>query len=204
MAEFRKPSRSARENDAGDNKLKLTGSKGSQVVSPYDGVINLASSGNVIIKHTIEGKILYSHIEGLGTIYVAKNQKVNSGETIGTFGDNPIIFYLFDGSKNLKTKNYIGVEFDKNNNSSGNKEEKKPNTTTQDEFQRKDYGEFKLTSGLSPLHQMWADFNAIPLKALKSGMDNIFPEKPPFNKKEWVERAQKLIEEIERIKSLLK
>ena len=155
------------------------------------------------IKHNIDGKTIYSNFRNVGTILISRGQNVTSGSPLGRFGSNPIEFYLDDGSKNLDTGDFIGKTFGKtktDGNSGSNRRSSGSYSDSEDSKLRgrKDYGAFKLTQGLSPFHQVWADTLAIPLTMATGAVSNIFPKKENF------ESQKKLIEEIERIKTLLK
>lgn len=202
MAEFIKPS-SGTKKSIGDKKLEFQGRSLDKLVSPYDGVVEAASGNEIIIKHNIDGKSIFSNFKNVGTILTSRGQNVSSGSPIGRFGSNPIEFYLDDGSKNLDTDDFFGKSFGKtktDGDSGSNRRSSSSNSDSKDSKirSRKDYGAFKLTQGLSPFHQVWADTLALPLTMATGAVSNIFPKKENF------ENQKKLIEEIERIKTLLK
>ena len=201
MAEFKTPY-SGRQRITGD-KIEFQGKDLDKILSPYDGVVEVASGNEIIIKHSIDGKTIYSNFRNVGTILISRGQNVTSGSPLGRFGSNPIEFYLDDGSKKLNTGDFIGKTFGKtktDGNSGSNRRSSGSYSDSEDSKLRgrKDYGAFKLTQGLSPFHQVWADTLAIPLTMATGAVSNIFPKKENF------ESQKKLIEEIERIKTLLK
>ena len=204
MAEFKTPY-SGTKKSIGDKKLELQGKELDKILSPYDGVVEVASGNEIIIKHNIDGKTIYSNFKNVGNILTSRGQNVTSGSPLGRFGSNPIEFYLDDGSKNLDTGDFIGKTFGKTNaggDSGSNRRSSGSDSESESKDSklrgRKDYGAFKLTQGLSPFHQVWADTLAIPLTMATGAVSNIFPKKENF------ESQKKLIEEIERIKTLLK
>ena len=205
MAEFVKPSSGTKKN-LGDKKLEFQGRSLDKIVSPYDGVVETAAGNEIIIRHNIDGKSIFSNFKNVGTILTARGQNVSSGSPIGRFGSNPIEFYLDDGSSNLDTDDFFGKTFGKtktDGDSGSNKRTSGINSDSKDSKirSRKDYGAFKLTQGLSPFHQVWADTLALPLTMATDAMSSIFPSK---GKKESFEHQKAVLEEIERIKSLLK
>ena len=201
MAKFKTPY-SGKQTITGD-KIKLEGRELDKILSPYDGVVEVASGNEIIIKHSIDGKTIYSNFRNVGTILISRGQNVTSGSPLGRFGSNPIEFYFDDGSKILNTGEFIKKTFGKtktDGNSGSNRRSSGSYSDSEDSKLRgrKDYGAFKLTQGLSPFHQVWADTLAIPLTMATGAVSNIFPKKENF------ESQKKLIEEIERIKTLLK
>jgi hypothetical protein len=204
MAEFKTPY-SGRQRITGD-KIEFQGKDLDKILSPYDGVVEVASGNEIIIKHSIDGKTIYSNFRNVGTILISRGQNVTSGSPLGRFGSNPIEFYLDDGSKKLNTGDFIGKTFGKtktDGNSGSNRRSSGSYSDSKDSKirSRKDYGAFKLTQGLSPFHQVWADTLALPLTMATDAMSSIFPSK---GKKESFEHQKAVLEEIERIKSLLK
>ena len=60
MAEFKTPY-SGTKKSIGDKKLELQGKELDKILSPYDGVVEVASGNEIIIKHNIDGKTIYSN-----------------------------------------------------------------------------------------------------------------------------------------------
>lgn len=73
---------------------------GDRIISPYDGevvsVSNTECDGNIRIKHSFDGKTIYSNFCGVGRSNVLSGQNVYQSKPIGSFGDKEIKYEVID------------------------------------------------------------------------------------------------------------
>ena len=99
MAEFRKPS-NGKMSKMGNGSLQFESYPMDKIYSPYDGrVISVSFSscgGNVQIEHSFRGSTLISNLCEVSTIFVARGDRVSSGQVIGKLGGNILEYSLED------------------------------------------------------------------------------------------------------------
>ena len=205
MAKFKTPY-SGKQTITGD-KIKLEGRELDKISSPYDGVVEVASGDEIIIKHKIDGKTIYSNFKNVGTILTSRGQNVTSGSPLGRFGSNPIEFYFDDGSKILNTGEFFKKTFGKSENAKEPKNSKENNKNVSYST------DFSKNPELTVAHKMALDAIGLPLSIAKDLAGDIvkpigdmakgLPSKLfPKGKNESYDIS--LNEQIERIKNLMK
>jgi hypothetical protein len=156
-----------------------------------------------MIEHNFKGSVLISNICEAATILVARGDKVSSGQVVGRLGGSTLEYSLEDSRGNkLNPKSFFGVSGD-DSTSTETKKEKTKSKEKYKNYEKKSDG-FELTPGLTIAHQVFADILAAPLNIFKG--KKIFTPGKLFKGKtsESISNQEKLIEEIQRIKSLLK
>jgi hypothetical protein len=194
MSTFIKPS-SGSSTKKSDNVIEFVSHAMDNIMSPFDGVVSKVSTstcgGQITISHDVKGKKYNSVLCNVPNILVASGQKVSSGQEVGRFGTNPILYSLNDGSSNVNTNKFFDVDFSEKEEKE--KEKEKETGTNKQDPKRKKYGSFELEPGLSVPHQMFADLLATPLRTVKKVLNMGYSsEKTPLK------------EEIDRIKNLMK
>jgi len=167
----------------------------STIVSPYDGdVIETDPSvcnGKIRIKHNINGLFYYTEFCNVNRIKVRNGEFIRKNETVGDLGDNSLKVYVYDNtgrkhsvSEFIKTSNEKTIDPKKEK-----KVEKDSNYNYYNDNPRKDKYPGILTL---PINMALA-----PL--------SIFNDMMSYKgKKKKVEEDEKINEEINRIKELLK
>ena len=204
MAEFRKPS-NGKMSKMGNGSLQFESYPMDKIYSPYDGrVISVSFSscgGNVQIEHSFRGSTLISNLCEVSTIFVARGDRVSSGQVIGKLGGNILEYSLEDQRGNkVNPSVYFGSSDTEPKQERKKSETKKKQEYTNRKSKSDSSSSFELTPGLTVAHQVFADMLGAPLNIFKG--KNFF--KPGKLFKENIDSNQKLTEEIERIKSLLK
>jgi hypothetical protein len=207
MSVFVKPS-NGKMKTLGNDSLQFESYPMDKIYSPYEGrVVSVSQSscgGNIVIEHNFKGSILISNICEAATILVARGERVSSGQVIGRLGGSILDYSLEDSRGNkLNPKSFFGVSGD------DSKSKEKEKTKSKEKYKKYDPDEkesdgFKVTPGLTIAHQVFADALGAPLRIFK-GKKMFTPGKLFKGKKtESISNQGKLIEEIQRIKSLLK
>lgn len=212
MSVFVKPS-NGKMKSSGNDSLQFESYPMDKIYSPYEGrVVSTSQSscgGNIRIEHNFKGSTLISNICEAATILVSRGDRVSSGQVVGKLGSSTLEYSLEDsrGSK-LNPKSFFGVSGD--NSKSTEKKRKTKSKEKYQNYEKKSDG-FEVTPGLTIAHQLFADTLAAPLKVLASplkmfkGVKMFTPGKLLKGKtSESISNQEKLIEEILRIKSLLK
>jgi len=223
MSVFVKPS-NGKMKSSGNDSLQFESYPMDKIYSPYEGrVVSISQSscgGNIRIEHNFKGSTLISNICEAATILVSRGDRVSSGQVVGKLGSSTLEYSLEDsrGSK-LNPKSFFGVSGDNSKKTFGvsgdnsKSTEKKRKTKSKEKYQNyeKKSDGFEVTPGLTIAHQLFADTLAAPLKVLASplkmfkGVKMFTPGKLLKGKtSESISNQEKLIEEILRIKSLLK
>ena len=193
MSTFQKPSTGS-SSKKGDNMIEFSSYVLDNIYSPFDGkVTNLSNSrcgGNIEIKHNFRG------------------DTVNTGQKIGMFGSSPIEYSINDGISNLNPRNFFGVsdtEQIRNKEKKTSREELKP-LDLSNQPNKEVFGKFVKTKGLSAGQQVMVDLLGSPLRAMKNTPffkpGKFFQKSKKTN--ESVDFENRLLEEIQKIKSLLK
>lgn len=90
-----------------EKELILNSYLGDFVIAPYDGIVYSTDidkcGGEVIIKHDVFGKSVYSRMCGVNRISVNPNQRVGKQKNIGIVGKDPIKYTILD-KLNIKKK----------------------------------------------------------------------------------------------------
>ena len=211
MSTFQKPSTGS-SSKKGDNMIEFSSYVLDNIYSPFDGkVTNLSNSrcgGNIEIKHNFRGQNIYSNFCGVSTIYVSRGDTVNTGQKIGMFGSSPIEYSINDGISNLNPRNFFDVsdtEQIRNKEKKTSREELKP-LDLSNQPNKEVFGKFVKTKGLSAGQQVMVDLLGSPLRAMKNTPffkpGKFFQKSKKTN--ESVDFENRLLEEIQKIKSLLK
>ena len=83
-----------------DKKANIISYPNSKLVSPYPGVVvndlTPPCADSIKIKHSFNGETVYSVFCGAKTSVVMGGDVVRQGETIGSFGDDKIKYYIID------------------------------------------------------------------------------------------------------------
>ena len=157
----------------------------------------------VAVEHNFKGSTLISNICDAATILVSRGDKVSSGQVVGKLGGSTIEYSLEDsrGSK-LNPKSFFGVSGDDSKPAETSKEKTKSKGKYKSHEKKSDG--FEVTPGLTIAHQVFADALGAPLRIFKG--KKMFTPGKLFKGKtsESISNQEKLIEEIQRIKSLLK
>jgi len=213
MSVFVKPSNGKMKN-LGNNSLQFESYPMDKIYSPYEGrVVSVSQSscgGNIMIEHNFKGSVLISNICEAATILVARGERVSSGQLIGRLGGSILDYSLEDSRGNkLNPKSFFGLSGEDKKQEERKKEKNKSDRYYKNYEKKSD--SFEVTPGLTIAHQVFADMLAAPLKALASplkmfkGVKMFTPGKLLKGKtSESISNQEKLIEEIQRIKSLLK
>lgn len=206
MSVFVKPS-NGKMKTLGNDSLQFESYPMDKIYSPYEGrVVSTSQSscgGNIVIEHNFKGSVLISNICEAATILVARGDKVSSGQVVGRLGGSTLDYSLEDSRGNkLNPKSFFGVSGD-DSTSIETKKEKTKSKEKYKNYEKKSDG-FELTPGLTIAHQVFADMLAAPLNIFKG--KKMFTPGKLFKGKtsESVSNQEKLIEEIQRIKTLLK
>jgi hypothetical protein len=209
MSVFVKPS-NGKMKTLGNDSLQFESYPMDKIYSPYEGrVVSTSQSscgGNIVIEHNFKGSIVISNICEAATILVSRGDKVSSGQVVGRLGGNILEYSLEDSRGNkLNPKSFFGVSGDDSKSKEKEKEKtKSKEKNKKDNSDGKESDDFKVTPGLTIAHQVFADMLAAPLKVFK-GKKMFTPGKLFKGKKtESISNQGKLMEEIQRIKSLLK
>ena len=208
MNSFQKPS-SGNITKKENSVIEFSSYNLDDVLSPFNGqVTNVSASrcnGNIEIKHKFKGDTIYSNFCNVPTILVSRGDSVSTGQKIGKFGVNPIEYSINDGSRNLSTKLFFGQSDFKEKKEREIDFFKKPKDEPYNPEKEK-FGKFEKTKGLSVGQQVLADLLGSPLRAMKNTPffkpGKFFQKSKKTN--ESVDFENRLLEEIQKIKSLLK
>jgi len=209
MSVFVKPS-NGKMKTLGNDSLQFESYPMDKIYSPYEGrVVSVSQSscgGNIMIEHNFKGSVLISNICEAATILVARGDRVSSGQVVGRLGGSTLEYSLEDSRGNkLNPKSFFGLSGDSNQPEDKEKDKDKDKEKYKEkEYYKKKSDGFELTPGLTIAHQVFADMLSAPLKVFK-GVKMFTPGKLFKGKtSESISNQEKLIEEIQRIKSLLK
>jgi hypothetical protein len=135
---------------------------------------------------------------------VARGDRVSSGQVVGRLGGSTLEYSLEDSRGNkLNPKSFFGLSGEGDKPEDKDKDKEKEKKKKEEKYKKKSDG-FELTPGLTIAHQVFADMLSAPLKVFKD-VKMFTPGKLFKGKKtESISNQGKLIEEIQRIKSLLK
>ena len=207
MSVFVKPS-NGKMKTLGNDSLQFESYPMDKIYSPYEGrVVSVSQSscgGNIMIEHNFKGSVLISNICEAATILVARGDKVSSGQVVGRLGGSTLEYSLEDSRGNkLNPKSFFGVSGDDSTSTETETKKKGSNSKNSNNYTKKSDG-FELTPGLTIAHQVFADMLAAPLNIFKG--KKMFTPGKLFKGKtsESISNQEKLIEEIQRIKTLLK
>lgn len=194
---FTKPSPDGRVDDKKEKYVSFSTNEDSKVVSPYNGYVkDIKDDGSnkkeIFIEHQIDGNTFYSSISGIKTVKTFKGEKVYKNDIIG-FSSDKIYLRFYDSSSRVLKNPYdilqsgsiskleTGNETDKDSEKKDKKDNKPLIKSPESSIKRPALYQGFLKAVTAPL---W-----IAGDILKG------------NKKE---DEEKLNEEIERIKTLLK
>jgi hypothetical protein len=207
MSVFVKPS-NGKMSTLGNDSLQFESYPMDKIYSPYEGrVVSVSQSscgGNIMIEHNFKGSVLISNICEAATILVARGDRVISGQVVGRLGGNTLEYSLEDPRGNkVNPKSFFGLSGDNNKPEDKEKNKDKEKYKEKEYYKKKSDG-FERTRGLTIAHQVFADALGAPLRIFK-GKKMFTPGKLFKGKKtESISNQEKLVEEIQRIKSLLK
>jgi hypothetical protein len=196
-----------------------TPEKTDSILAPFDGVVSNVDyskcDGFIQISHLMNGKVFYSEICGVNkNIYVGGGMDVKKGDVIGNCGGKDITFEVKDGNKekvsiapffiekteldkdnknisDKDNKKEPEKELEKNIEKKNKKKEKEP--TDDDDKKRWDFTGYNPSK---PLPNLFTSLLLTPFAAIEAGL------KP--SKKKTNEDEEKLNEEIQKIKKLIK
>lgn len=187
----------------GSKSVNITANYGSPIVSPYKGIVSDITNDAVTISHNINNQTVYSKFSGINRPQVGINVPLKQGESFAYCDTTDIKYTILDsnGEKMNATPFFNGIDDGTSKPSDEKEKEKEPKKSSEDEF------------GKDPKHNKSyiSDFLAhLALKPFDVIHDKIRPktaaekqkEKEDKDKKE--SEKQKVNEEINRIKQLLK
>lgn len=165
----------------------------STIVSPYDGDIvetdPSVCNGKIRIKHNINALSYYTEFCNVNRIKVRTGEFIRQNEVIGDLGDNNLKVYVYDNTG----KKHSVSEFIKTSDKKQVEPKKEKEKTSNDNY-NKDYNPKSKYPGLYTL----------PINAMLTPL-TIFNDMMSYKgKKKKVEEDEKINEEIDRIKKLLK
>jgi hypothetical protein len=188
------------------------------IVAPFDGVVTLVDKGKcdgfIQISHLINGKVFYSEICGANKnifVFVGGGMDVKKGQTIATCGGKNVTFEIKDGNKDKISISpfMIGLPQKQKDDTQKKKEpeKEKENTNKKKEFEKnkevdslnkKEKKGWDLTTPKDPkeLPNLFTSLMLTPFAFIEKGL------KP--KKKENYEEDEKLNEEIQKIKKMIK
>ena len=194
MIQFINPVSGSRMIDIpGSKSIKLSPGYGTPIVSPYDGVVEDVENDSVTISHNVNNQNVYSKFSGIHRPQVGVNVPLRQGETLA-YGDATDIEYsvMDDNGRKVSVVPYFqGIN---------------PNTTTHnhttsnddDEKKKEKNNRPKPIAGKSYIADFLSDIALSPFKFVHK------PMQKGLNKLSGVKDDDKLNEEIDRIKKLLK
>ena len=164
----------------------------SKIVAPYDGdVVEVDPSvcdGKIKIKHNINGLYYFSEFCNVNRIQVRQGEFVRKNENIGDLGDNSLKVHVYDNNGNKYPISKFIKDSDK-------KPEEKSKYETEDKVEYKDNSRSEYPGEFT-----------LPINTLLTPL-TIFNDMMSYKgkkKKKKVEEDEKINEEIDRIKELLK
>lgn len=164
----------------------------SKIVAPYDGdVVEVDPSvcdGKIKIKHNINGLYYFSEFCNVNRIQVRQGEFVRKNENIGDLGDNSLKVHVYDNNGNKYPISKFIKDSDK-------KPEEKSKYKTDDKVEYKDNSRSEYPGEFT-----------LPINTLLTPL-TIFNDMMSYKgkkKKKKVEEDEKINEEIDRIKELLK
>lgn len=197
---FTKPAADGRIDEKKEKYVSFSTSEDSRVVAPYNGYVKDIKNNNneseIIIKHEIDGKTIYSGVGGVKTVKTYTGERVYKGDIIG-FSTNMIYLRFYDSSFAI-IKNPYKI-FDSGSISDKDLSDSKDSKDSKEDSKKKEKVEVPKLSPDSKkdrpaLYQGFLKAITAPLwiagAALKGDKEK--------------EKKEKLDEEIQKIKSLLK
>jgi hypothetical protein len=193
----------------GSKSVMLTPNYGSPILSPYKGIVYNVNNDSIVIQHSLNNQYVYSKFKGINRFQVGVNVPLKQGESFA-YGDTTDIEYsiLDENDKKLNVMKFING-FDDNTSKTDDKDdkddkdEKKKGTTPK--IPGKSYtSDFLTHVALKPFEFIHNKirFNTDEEEAearMKKEKEQKEKDDANFEKK-----LQKVNEEINRIKQLLK
>lgn len=188
------------DNFLSSSKVMVVNSYPNQkIVSPFEGIINdiNPSEKTVEIEHNVNGTKYYSKITGVVKFYVNKGYRVSQNDIIGFFGDEPIKYSITDKmgfKQNLDSffKDFSDVKQKDDKKETKDKEKKEKEKLSVDLGLSKDEKTPALYRGF--LNLLTLPFT-VAGSALKGDL---------IKRKKSEEKEEKINEDIQRIKKLIK
>lgn len=186
-----------------EKEYRLVSYPSSKLSSPYDGVVieplNPPCENYIQIRHNVNDRMFDSLFCGVGNRIVSHGDKVRKGQTIGSFGEDKIMFYVMDSltGKKVSVERFYQepvtskVSDDKEKESEKNKESEKKKESEKEKVKKK-----KLSGDGSP-ETVFLDALLLPFSALNAMTSKVTKKDKDEEKKD------KLQEQINRIKKML-
>lgn len=211
---FEKPIKFGRlkSSSSTNKKFVYTPDSFDKVLAPYDGHIDEIDlnkdDGFIKIKHNVDGETIYSELKGVtknsNDLYISWGKDVKKGEELAKAGTTDIEFQIKDKERNFKNIDpYFSLSPKKDEKKGEKKSEEKKSEEKKSEEKKNEKNKLKdddsegwnLNRKASELPSLFTTALLSPL----SLVNQIFS-----SKKETKEEEEKLMEEIKRIKQLLK
>jgi len=201
MIQFVNPISGSRITDIpGSNSVMLTPNYGSPIVSPYKGLVYNINNDSIIIQHSLDNQYVYSKFKGINRFQVGVNVPLKQGESFA-YGDTTDIEYsiLDENGKKMSVMPFFnGIDdgtnkkSDKDDNNK-NKTKKEPTSTIPGKSYTADFLTHLALKPLDLFHNM-----------IRPKTDEEKADAKMKKEKEKDEKLQKVNEDINRIKQLLK
>ena len=207
MKNFIKPVNGGQVSYRGDKKMIISSFNGDRVLSTYDGIITESDptqcGGFIQIEHDINNKAHFSNYCNVGRIMIGRRVPVRQGETIGYVGDDNLEYEIFNSNGHKQSLHSFFTI--KNNDKDDKTKKEKPKEVKTPEIKTSKQTYFdKLNSSEPGLHSLTKNLIVAPFhvtdfigKKVKQGINKLKSKKDEENE-------QKVNEEIDRIKQLLK
>jgi len=205
MKNFTKPVNGGQVSYRGDKKMVISSFNGNRILSTYDGIITESDpnqcGGFIQIEHDINNTAYFSNYCNVGRIMIGRRVPVRQGETIGYMGDDNLEYEILNGNKQKQSLH----SFIKNNDNNDKTKKEKPNEVKTPKIKTSKQTYFdKLDNSEPGLHSLTKNLIVAPFqvtdflgKKVKQGINKLKSKKDE-------EKEQKVNEEIDRIKQLLK
>lgn len=201
---FSNPSPYGEMKSNSEKEYRLISYPSSKLSSPYDGVVieplNPPCENYIQIRHTINDRMFDSLFCGVGNKLVSNGDKVRKGQTIGSFGEDKIMFYVLESSSGKKVsveRFYQDPVASKSGDDKEKEKEKEKNKESEKEKEKKnkEKNKEKNLNGDGSPETVFLDALLLPFSALNA-MTNKVTKKDK-------EEDKKLQEQISRIKKML-
>ena len=185
-----------------EKEYRLVSYPSSKLSSPYDGVVieplNPPCENYIQIRHNVNDKMFDSLFCGVGNRIVSHGDKVRKGQTIGSFGDDKIMFYVMDSltGKKVSVERFYQEPVASKVSDNKEKEEKKKEEKKKEEDKGKNKVKNKSNGEGSP-ETVFLDALLLPFSALNAMTSKVTKKDKDEEKKD------KLQEQISRIKKML-
>ena len=188
-------------NIPGSKSVNIMANYGSPIVSPYNGVVSDINNDDVTISHNINNQIVYSKFSGINRPQVGINVPLKQGESFAYCDSTDIKYTILDDNGGKMNVGPFFNGIDDGTSKPSDEKEKEPKKTSEDEF-GKDPKPNKSYISDFLAHLALKPFDVIHNKIRPKTSSEKQKEKEDKDKKE--SEKQKVNEEINRIKQLLK